>query len=151
MKYLRNFLFWLALASCSQAQPPAPAKVPSGYLYKVDTGIPGQTVYVCGERPFNANGDLVGPGDLSAQTKQILENIKTSLATVSMSLKDVTQIKYAVKDGTGTTLVGENATQLLTSVQASYFTTAPKIVEMKNVTQTVRDDVLIEVEVIAVK
>lgn len=144
-------MLWLALASCSQAQPPTPVKVPSGYLYKVDTGIPGQTVYVCGERPFNTNGDLVGAGDLGAQTRQIFENLKTSLATVDMSLADVSQIKYSVKDGTGTTLVSETDSQLLTTIQATYFTTTPKIVEMKSVTQTVRDDVLIEVEVIAVK
>ncbi|GAB4016714.1 RidA family protein [Spirosoma sp. KCTC 42546] len=151
MSYLRNFLLWIVLASCSQAQPPTPVKVPSGYLYKVDTGIPGQTVYVCGERPYNTNGDLVGSGDLGAQTRQIFENLKTSLATVNMSLTDVTQVKYSVKDGTGTTLVSDADSQLLKTIQATYFATAPKIVEMKSVTQTVREDVLIEVEVIAVK
>ncbi|WP_332368206.1 RidA family protein [Spirosoma telluris] len=125
--------------------------MPSGYLYKVDTGIPGQTVYVCGERPFNANGDLVGAGDLGAQTRQIFENVKTSLATVGMSLKDVTQIKYSVKDGTGTMLVSDLHSQQITSIAATYFAAPPKISEMKNVTQTVRDDVLIEVEVIAIQ
>lgn len=140
------------MSSCSQAQQaPAPTPVPSGYLYKVETGIPGQTVYVCGERPFNATGDLVGSANLGAQTRQIFENIKTSLATVSMSLKDITQVKYSVKDNTGTTQVSKLDSQLLKTVEATYFTIAPKIVEMKNVTQTVRSDVLIEVEVIAVK
>ncbi|WP_020600368.1 RidA family protein [Spirosoma panaciterrae] len=151
MNYLRNVLIWLALASCSQAQTPVLPKAPTGYLYKVEPGIPGKTVYVCGQRPFNEAGELVGPGDLTAQTRQVFENIKTSLATVNMTLQDITQITYSVKESTGSTQVSSANAQSVQAVQATYFAQPPKLVEQKGVGQTVRDDVLIEIEVIAVK
>lgn len=152
MNYFRNFLIWVALASCSQAQttPPAPV-VPSGYLYKVEPGIPGKIVYVCGERPFDVHGSLVGAGNLAAQTRQVFDNIKTALATVNMGLTDITQIKYSVKEASGVIQIPAAKVQVLNSVQADYFAQAPKIVETNAVTQIVRDDVLIEIEVIAIK
>ena len=151
MKYIRNFLFCLALASCSQAQTAIAPKVPSGYLYPASPGIPGKTVYICGERPFNANGDLVGGGDLTAQTRQIFENIKTALATVNMDLTNINQIKYSVKTGPDLVVVPVAQTQAVQAVEAAYLSTPPKITETKAVTQTTRDDVLIEIEVIAIK
>ncbi|GAB4041476.1 RidA family protein [Spirosoma gilvum] len=151
MNYFRNVLIWLALASCSQAQTPALPKVPMGYLYKVEPGIPGKIVYICGQRPFNDAGELVGPSNLTAQTRQVFENIKKSLATVDMTLKDITQITYSVKEATGTTQVSSVNAQSVKAVEASYFAQSPKLVEQKGVSQTVREDVLIEIEVIAVK
>lgn len=151
MNYFLYFLFCLTLTSYSLAQSTDTAKAPSGYLYKVDNAIPGQTVYVCGERPFNANGNLAGSGNLNAQTQQLFENIKTSLATVGMTLKDITQIKYFVKGETETSLVSNLDSQQLKTVQTTYLTIPPKIVDMKNVGQTVRNGVLIEIEVIAIK
>ena len=151
MKYIRSFLVLVMLSSCHHSETAVPQKVPSGYLYKVDPAVPGQTAYVCGERPFNANGDLVGADDLSAQTRQIFENLKTSLATVNMTLQDVNQITYSIKDVASPNQVTAANAQLLTSISATYFTTPPKIIDMKAVTQTVRDDVLIEIEVITIK
>ena len=151
MKYFRNFLICVVLASCSQAQTAPQPKVPSGYLYQIQPGIPGKTVYVCGERPFNANGDLVGAGNLNAQTRQVFENVKTALATVNMSLTDITQIKYSVKEESGVIQVPSAKAQVLQGVQADFFVQTPKIVETKAVAQTVREDVLIEIEVIAIK
>ncbi|WP_080054797.1 RidA family protein [Spirosoma aerolatum] len=151
MNYIRNVLIWLALASCSQAQTPVLPKVPTGYLYKVEPGIPGKIVYICGQRPFNDVGDLVGAGNLTEQTRQVFENIKTALATVDMTLKDITQITYSVKEATGSVQVSAANAQSVQAVQATYFTQPPKLIEQKGVSQTVRDDVLIEIEVIAVK
>ena len=153
MKYIRHFLVLITLAFCHQAQTAFSQNLPSGYLYKVERGVSGKTVYICGQRPFNANGVLVGAGNVSSQLRQIFENLKTSLATVGMTLQDITQIKYSVKvvAATSPNQVGANNAQILANVGASYLSSAPKIVDMKSVSQTVRDDVLIEVEVITVK
>lgn len=151
MNYFLSILVYSTLTSYCLAQSTDPVKAPSGYLYKVETGTSGQTVYICGERPFKASGDLAGSGNLGTQTQQLFENVKTSLATVGMTLKDITQIKYLVKGETETSLVSNLASQQLKSVESTYLTVPPKIVDMKNVGQTVRNDVLIEIEVIAVK
>jgi 2-iminobutanoate/2-iminopropanoate deaminase len=151
MKKLLIFLGWVLLTSCSQAQPAETEilTLPSGYLYKVDPGIPGKEIYVCGERPFNATGNLVATGDLSGQTRQVLENIKKSLATVSMTLSNVTQITYSIK-GTSVKVSADTAS-MLNSIGTIYFTQPPKIVEVKSIPLIVREDVLISVEVIAMK
>ncbi len=150
-KLLVSFLIGLVLASCGQAQPremPQP-QVPTGYLYKVTAAIPGKLVYVCGQRPFNTNGELVGPGNLGAQVRQVFDNLRIALQTVDMTLGNVTQVTYSVKETSG--IVDSSRIQTLNTLSATYFAKVPGIVEMKGVPLIVRDDVLIEIEVIAVK
>lgn len=147
----------LLLIACGNARPadPIAPQPPSGYLYKVEPGIPGKTVYICGERPFDATGMLVSPGNLDGQTKQVFENIKKALKTVDMTMDNITQITYAVKTAKASGLpvtVDLNTMQQLNSVAASYLpVAAPPIVESKATEQILRDDVLIEIEVVAVK
>lgn len=139
----------LILTACAKAQPSDTPQIPSGYLYKVTTAVLGKDVYICGQRPFNANGELVGVGDLTLQTKQVFENIKASLQTVNMTLRDVTQVTYMLKSAS--TRVDSTQARAVNMLAIGYFTQVPAIVEMKSVSQNVRDDVLIEIEVVAIK
>lgn len=140
----------IALLGASLVQAQTTPKPQPGYTYKVDTGAPGKTIYVCGQRPFNANGDLVGAGNLQAQARQVFENLKSALGSVGMSLRDVTQVTYHIKGATGQ--ISPQSSQQISSVGAAYFTQgAPKIADIKSIPKIARDDVLIEVEVIAVK
>ncbi len=148
MKYGFILLMSFLLTSYAQAQT-APKPQP-GYTYKVDVGVAGKQVYISGQRPFNANGDLVGAGDLSAQTKQVFENLKTALGTVGMTLRDVKQVTYHLKGVAGQ--VNAQASQLAMSAGTAYFTQgAPQIADVRSIPKIVQDDVLIEVEVIAIK
>ncbi|GAB3782943.1 RidA family protein [Spirosoma horti] len=148
-KLLFALVIGLALASCGRAQPIEPPRVPTGYLYKVEPGIPGKQVYVCSQRPFTVTGELVGPGNLRAQAQQVFENIRTALQSVDMTLRNVTQVTYSIR-GSSTTVDTTNI-RVLNTLASGYFTQIPGIVEMKNVSQLAREDVLIEVEVVAVK
>lgn len=144
-----TFLVGAFLASCGQAQPSDTPQISSGYLYKIDTGISGKEVYICGQRPFNTQGELVGAGNLGLQTKQVFENLTTALKTVNMTLRNVTQVTYMIKNAASR--VDSAQARVINTQAANHFTQAPGIVEMKNVAQSVRDDVLIEIEVTAVK
>ena len=147
MKKFDLFLVCMLFVSSSQAQS---NDIPrSGYLYKIEPGIPGKTIYICGERPFNTNGNLIAAGDLGGQIRQTFENIKTSLATVDMTLKDVTQIKFLVKGAPGK--VSAIITSVLTDISALYLTPLPNLIDIKSIPKIVRDDVLIEIEVISIK
>ncbi len=148
MKHCLAILFCALTTSFVHAQ--TEPKQPTGYLYKVETGVSGRQVYVSNQRPFNANGELVGPGDLTTQTQQVFENIKTALGTVGLTLRDVKQVTYHVK-GT-TTQVNSAVSQQVNSVGATFFTQgAPSIAEIKSIPKIARDEVLVEVEVIAEK
>lgn len=141
---------FLLLASAAQAQT-TPKPLP-GYTYKIETGAAGKQVYVSAQRPFNANGDLVGAGNLEVQTQQVFENLKTALGQVSMTLNDVTQITYHLKGIEGK--VDALASQQVSNVGTLNFaqTVTPKITQVKSIPQIVQDNsILVEIEVVAVK
>jgi enamine deaminase RidA (YjgF/YER057c/UK114 family) len=54
---------------------------PVGYSHlAVITG--GKLVYVAGQAPFDANGQVIGKGDFVAQFTQVLRNLKTAIEAV---------------------------------------------------------------------
>jgi aminoacrylate peracid reductase len=50
----------------------------------------GNVVYVSGTLALDSDGKLVGDGDVKAQTRHVLETIKSVLVAAGGSLKDVT-------------------------------------------------------------
>lgn len=148
MKHFFTVLTCLLLTSFAWAQTsPIP---PVGYIYKVEAAIPGKEVYISSQRPYNANGDLVGAGNVEAQTQQVFENLKIALGSVGMTLNNITQVTYHIKGEPGQ--VNPFVSKQASTVGASYFTSrAPQLSETKSIATIGRDDVLVEVEVIAVK
>jgi 2-iminobutanoate/2-iminopropanoate deaminase len=57
-------------------------------------------VYVSGQLAVGANDQLVGVGDVGAQTEQVLKNIEQALVQLGGSLADVVQVTVFVKDMT---------------------------------------------------
>lgn len=148
MKTCVLFLASLLLMSYAQAQTtPSPQL---GYTYKVETGVAGKEVYISGQRPYNANGELVGVGDLSAQTQQVFQNLVAALERVGMTMRNVKQVTYHLKGIPGQ--VNQSSSQLASSIGNGFFgQIAPGLQEVKNINTIIRDDMLIEVEVVAVK
>jgi enamine deaminase RidA (YjgF/YER057c/UK114 family) len=52
------------------------------------------TVYIGGQNAVDASGNVIGRGDLAAQTEQVLENVRVALAAVGASLEHV--VKWSV-------------------------------------------------------
>lgn len=50
------------------------------------------TVYISGQVSVDASGTVVGPGDLGAQTRQVMENLKLALAAAGATFDDVVKI-----------------------------------------------------------
>ena len=65
-----------------------PKRVVKGHLLytPVVTVVPGKLVFVSGILSRNANGEIVGKGDMAAQIRQVFENIKTALAAAGASM-----------------------------------------------------------------
>ena len=101
----------------------------------------GNTVYVSGQIPLNAAGQLV-PGDVAAQTHQVLKNLSAVLAAAGLQLTDVVKCSIFVKD------LGHFAT--INQVYGTYFAdaTAParETVEVARLPR----DVEVEISCIAV-
>jgi len=62
----------------------------------------GRTVYLSGQVAWDAEQQIVGPGDLRVQTRQALENVKTAMAAAGGRLEDVVSMRiYIVEEALG--------------------------------------------------
>ncbi len=52
----------------------------------------GGFLYVSGMLPFDANGDLVGAGDVARQTEQVLDNVCDVLRAAGATFDDVVRV-----------------------------------------------------------
>ena len=59
-----------------------------GYAHAV-VSPPGTTVWTAGGVPLDIDGTLVGPGDLTAQTEQVVGNVMLALMEAGASPADV--------------------------------------------------------------
>ncbi len=58
----------------------------------------GNTVYIAGQVALDANGNLVGKGDIEAQTHQAYANLKAILEEIGGSLDDIVKITTYLTD-----------------------------------------------------
>lgn len=57
-----------------------------------------RTVYIAGQVAMDSEGNLVGAGDLGAQTEQVMRNLGLALAAAGASFADVVKITTYVVD-----------------------------------------------------
>ena len=103
----------------------------------------GNLVFVSGQVARNAQGELVGLGDIKAQTRQTLENVKSVLEIAGANMDDVVKVTVFV------TNAAEHFSQIH-EVRAEFFEKdypASTLVEVKSL---VNKDLLIEIEAVAV-
>ena len=117
--------------------------VPFGYSHVVDAPA-GRIVFVSGQIPLDATGNLVGEGDFAAQVRQVFENLSAALVAAGAAWSDVVKLNYFVRD------IGEVAA--LRAIRDEYVNTEqPPASTLVEVSRLFRDDVLVEIEAVAVK
>ena len=80
--------------STKRINPPG-ILTPRGYTHVVSVAG-GRTVYISGQISANAKGEVVGRGDIKAQTAQVFENLRIALAAAGAGPKDVVKINMFV-------------------------------------------------------
>jgi enamine deaminase RidA (YjgF/YER057c/UK114 family) len=60
---------------------------------------PVRTVYVGGQNAVTADGEMVGVGDLGAQTERVMANVQVALAAAGADLSHVVRWTVYVVDG----------------------------------------------------
>jgi enamine deaminase RidA (YjgF/YER057c/UK114 family) len=58
----------------------------------------GSTVYLAGQGPISADGELVGEGDFEVQVRQTLANVRTVLEHAGASLDSVVKLTVYLTD-----------------------------------------------------
>jgi reactive intermediate/imine deaminase len=122
---------------------PATLSPPFGYSHVVEAPA-GTIVYVSGQVPLDAEGQLVGEGDFEAQTRQVFENLTRALEAADASWSDVVKLDYFLRD------VGQIAA--VRAIRDEYIDTEhPPASTLVEVSGLFRPDVLVEIQAIAIK
>jgi enamine deaminase RidA (YjgF/YER057c/UK114 family) len=69
----------------------------TGYTHIVEVQ-PGRVAYISGQVAYNKEGKLVGEGDIIAQTRQVMENLKAHLASLGVDFSSVIKVTTYATD-----------------------------------------------------
>jgi enamine deaminase RidA (YjgF/YER057c/UK114 family) len=98
-------------------------------------------VYVSGQLAVGEDHQLVGKGDVAAQTEQVLKNIQRSLEQLGGTMGDVVQVTVFVKDMDGLREIHE--------ARMRYFAPPYPTSTLVAVSAFVHPDALIEINAVA--
>jgi enamine deaminase RidA (YjgF/YER057c/UK114 family) len=102
---------------------------------------PGQVVYLKGQVALDAQGQVVGAGDMRAQTRQALENIRAVLASIGGTMADIVSLTHHVTDIDAFMATGE--------VRRQFFAAPYPVTTTVQVVRLYRADLLVEITAIA--
>lgn len=74
------------------------SKAPKSKFPLSPATLGGKTLYLSGLVATNERGEIVGKGDIRAQTRQVLENMKSLVEAAGGTLQDVTQATVYITD-----------------------------------------------------
>ena len=122
-----------------------PGLAPTNGWTHVVSSTAGKTIYVSGQVSVDERGQVVGKGDLKAQTEQTFANLKAALKVAGASFRDVVKMNLYVV-GLKPELV-----PLIREVRARYVNReSPPASTLVGVSALVGADWLIEIDVVAV-
>jgi len=102
----------------------------------------GKTLYVSGQGSIDETGKLVGRGDVTAQTRKTLDNMKLALAAAGATLNDVVKV---------TVYLGNvDDRQKANEVRKEYFKDNKPASTLIQISRFAIEGMLIEIEAIAV-
>lgn len=127
-------------AAIERMNPPG-LSTPTGYSHIV-SARGGRTVYIAGQVALDAQGRVVGAGDLAAQTRQVFANLDIALKAVGATFANVVKTNYYLRDASQVAVIRE--------IRSKYFTKELPASTLVEVPRLANPDFLIEIEVIAV-
>ncbi len=143
---MRVIFVALLIAVCSnvcaddiQRVNPQGMTQPTAYTHLVKHG---DTLYIAGQVSLNADGNIVGRGDIVAQFRQALENLKTILASEGADFSNI------VKTTIFTTSIDEF--RKAAPVRAEYFGNNAPASTLVQVERLARPVFMVEIEAIAI-
>ena len=120
-----------------------PASMPQSVGYTQVVEVTGsKMLYISGQIAINPAGQIVGAGDLQAQTEQVFENLKAGLAAAGARFEHVVKLHLYLLDIT--------QIQIVRNVRDRYINTQfPPASTAVEVRRLFRDQLLIEIDAIA--
>lgn len=116
---------------------------PSGHFSQATiTEARGRLLFISGMLAKGPDGGLVGVGDITAQTRQVCENLKAAVEAAGGTLEDICRVDVYVRNMEHFDRIHE--------VRRAYFTGTLPASTMVEVTKMTSPDALIEISAIAV-
>lgn len=103
----------------------------------------GNMIFISGQVAIDPSGQIVGKGDMKAQTRQALENIKTLLALAGCNLNDIMTMTTFITDMSKV----DDALE----VRTEYLGQNPPASATVEVKSLIFSDLMIEIQVIAMQ
>ena len=116
---------------------------PAGIMSQGVVVPAGRMVFASGQVARGVDGELVGRGDIRAQTRKVLENTRAVLAEAGATLDDVVKVTVFV------TNLAEHFSAIH-EVRAEFFKSDYPASTLVEISRLVDPDMLIEIEAIAV-
>ncbi|QSQ25683.1 RidA family protein [Pyxidicoccus parkwayensis] len=117
---------------------------PNGYSHVVEVHT-GRTVYISGQVPLDAGGNVIGAGDFRAQTEQVFANLSAALSAVGANYGHVVKLTIFVTQLTPETLTA------LREVRDRHIDAAHgPASSLVEVSRLFRPELLVEMEAVAV-
>jgi enamine deaminase RidA (YjgF/YER057c/UK114 family) len=113
-----------------------------GYSQGILVTKPERVLFIAGQTAVNAEGKIVGKGDIEVQAKQVFENIKTMLHEVGGSIENIVK--------TTTYITDSRHIPGLAKVRKQYYAETAPTSTLVVVQGLAHEDYLVEVECVAV-
>ena len=101
----------------------------------------GDLLFVSGIAPFDSTGEVVGEGDVVAQTRQVLQNLLDALRTVGADMGDVLKVTVF--------LIDINDRQAINPVRQEFFGNARPASTLIEISALADPKMLVEIEAVA--
>lgn len=121
-----------------------PDKIPKskGFTQIVKVENPTELIIISGQTSGDEKGNLVGKGDIKAQTHQVFKNLGTALQAVGAGFSDIVSLNIYMKNISDLNIVREIRSQYLNKQN-------PPAITSVGVTGLAREELLIEIEALA--
>jgi 2-iminobutanoate/2-iminopropanoate deaminase len=110
-------------------------------MFSADAIRYGDLLFVSGCVPIDTKSQLVGPGDLEAQTRKVMENMKTVLETAGTDFSNILKTTVFMTDIT--------RRKIPDAIRREYFGEHPPASTIVEVTALTVEGIEIEIEAIA--
>ena len=115
-----------------------------GYTQVVSVEGASRMIFVSGQLPLDASGDVVGPGDIERQTRVAFDNLEKSLRAAGAAISNIVKLTTYVTD------VVNHPPEIRKVRTAIFGADTPPASTMIEVPRFARPEILIEIDAIAV-
>jgi 2-iminobutanoate/2-iminopropanoate deaminase len=101
----------------------------------------GRIVHLKGQVALDRDGAVVGPGDMRAQTRQVLENIRAVLASFGGTMADILSLTHYVTDTAEFMTTGD--------IRREFFAAPYPVTTTVEVASLYRPEIVVEITALA--